>query len=203
MAHVITLTGPAHCGKSTISRMFKECEGGGFCPVQISKYTTRTPRKTDEDVKCVEKIPEACDLVYEQYGVRYGVELGTLYSELEKGSSPIIVINDIRAVEDLKAVLGSLVYSIFLYRKPADYDAFFSEEKERATEEAPEKYIAQNARTRYEKAQAIYRIYIENIQLFNTVILNTGTIEDTRQQVRCIVENLQQQMKGLKKGEVV
>lgn len=198
MAHVITLTGPAHCGKSTISRMFKECAGIGFCPVQISKYTTREPRKADEDVKCVEKLPAKCDLVYEQYGVRYGVELKELYTKLEEGKSPIIVINDIRAVEDLKAVLGTLVYSVFLYRKPADYNEFFAEEKERATERVSEEHIAKNARTRYEKAQAIYRIYIENIQLFDKVILNTSTKKDTMQQVHCIVKNLQQQMKGLK-----
>lgn len=201
MAHVITLTGPAHCGKSTISRMFKECEGNGFHPIQISKYTTREPRKSDEDVNCVKKLPVECDLVYEQYGVRYGVELKKLYSKLEEGYSPIIVINDIRAVEDLKAVLGSLVYSVFLYRKPADYNDFFFEEKERASEGVSDEHIAKNARTRYEKAQAIYRIYIENIQLFNKVILNTATKEDTMLQVRGIVQNLQQQMKGLKKGE--
>lgn len=197
MAHIITLTGPAHCGKSTISHMFMEYEGNGFYPVPIPKYTTRKQRKNDEDVICVEKLPEQCDLVYEQYGVRYGVELKKLYEYLEMGYTPIIVVNDIRAVEDLKSILGSLVYSVFLYRKPAVYQDFFDEEMERATEEITREYIAGNARTRYEKAQAIYRIYIENIQLFDKVILNTSKIENTKRQVKYIVENLQCQLKGL------
>ena len=198
MAHIITLTGPAHCGKSTISHMFEKFTGNGFYPVHIPKYTTRTQRRNDEDVICVEKIPPNCDLVYEQYGVRYGVELNKLYKKLEQGYTPIIVINDIRAVEDLKIILGSLVYSVFIYRKPAIYEDFFCEEKERASENSLEIDIEKNARTRYEKAQAIYRIYIENIQLFDKVILNIAKKEDTLFQVKCIVENLQCQLKGLK-----
>ena len=202
MAHIITLTGPAHCGKSTISHMFIQYKGNGFYPISIPKYTTRMKRKNDEDVVCVEKIPSRCDLVYEQYGVRYGVELKGLYERLEEGYTPIIVINDIRAVEDLKAILGRLVYSIFLYRKPAVYEEFLDEERERATENSTKDYIEKNARTRYEKAQAIYRIYIENIQLFDKVILNTSKKEDTLLQVKCIVENLQCQLKGLKEVHV-
>lgn len=202
MAHIITLTGPAHCGKSTISHMFMNFKGNGFYPLSISKYTTRKKRRIDDDAICVEKIPMQCDLVYEQYGVRYGVELKCLYEKLEEGYTPIIVINDIRAVEDLKAVLGGLVYSIFLYRKPALYEDFFDEERERALENSAKDDIEKNARIRYEKAQAIYRIYIENIQLFDKVILNTSKKDDTMLQVKCIVENLQYQTKGLKEVQI-
>lgn len=172
----------------------------GFKPISVSKYTTRKERKNDDDVKCVSQIPPECDLVYEQYGVRYGVPLKVLYDSLEKGETPIIVINDIRAVEDLKAVFGSLVYSLFLYRKPAVLQDFIDEEKERAVEGISTDLLSQTARTRYEKAQAIYRIYIENIQLFDRVILNTSSEEDTRIQVKYIVEDLQRQYKGLKGG---
>ena len=197
MAHIITLTGPAHCGKSTISQMFIQFLDQDFRPAAVPKYTTRAARKNDEDVICVNKLPEKCDLIYEQYGVRYGVELESLYKKLEEGYTPIIVMNDIRAVEDLKSVLGSLIYSIFIYRKSAIYDDFYYEEKGRAAEDISEEAIKENARTRYEKAQAIYRIYIENIQLFDKVILNTSKHEDTLLQVKCIVDNLRHQLKGL------
>lgn len=186
MAHVITLTGPAHCGKSTIRQMFLNCRGDNFMPEMIKKYTTRARRSNDDDVECVSRIPKGCDLVYEQYGVRYGMKMGKLYELLEAGKTPIVVINDIRAVEDIKSALGSLVYSIFLYRKPAIYEEFYEEEKERYPEKKKEE-IENSARTRYEKAQAIYRIYIENIQLFDKVVLNTFHEDITKQQVECIV----------------
>lgn len=201
MAHIITLTGPAHCGKSLISGMFMEFAGNYFAPVRVAKYTTRKPRKNDEDAKCVNKIPLKCDLVYEQYGVRYGLELEELYRYLEDGKTPIIVINDIRAVEDLKTVFGSLVLSLFLYRRPAVYENFYNEEKERASQGIMDKDIEKNARIRYEKAQAIYRIYIENIQLFDKVILNTFRLEDTKLQVEHIVRNLEQNLSGLNSEE--
>lgn len=198
MANIITLTGPAHCGKSMVCDMFIEFKGEGFRPVSIPKYTTREQRTKEKDVKCVDKIPSECDLVYEQYGVRYGVSLESLYQKLEEGYTPIIVLNDIRAVEDLKAILGSMVYSIFIYRKPAVLEEFLKEEKERAAVNLDNSDIIQIAKTRYEKAQAIYRIYIENIHLFDRVILNISETEKARVQVKCIAESLQCQLKGLK-----
>lgn len=187
MVHVITLTGPAHCGKSTIREMFLKNITECFNPVMIKKETTREKRQSDDDVKCVKKISRECDLVYEQYGVRYGMSTEELFKCLEEGKTPIVVLNDIRAVEDIKSILGSLVYSIFIYRKPAIYEEFYREERERYPEKRDIE-IEKSARTRYEKAQAIYRIYIENIQLFDKVILNSYDQENTQKQVECIVK---------------
>lgn len=189
MAHIITLTGSPHCGKSTISRMFMDYQDDYFMPVYVNKYSTRKARKMDEDVYCVDKIPPECDLVYEQYGVRYGISLESLYEYLEKGLTPIIVVNDIRAVEDIKSALGGLVVSIFLYQKPAVFEDFYVEEKERAAKDTSKEEISEIARTRFEKAQAIYRIYIENIQLFDKVVLNVFQQKDaTQMQVKHIVD---------------
>lgn len=186
MSHIITLTGPAHCGKSTIRRMFLDLKKENFIPIMLKKYTTREQRTNDDDVICVPKIPKGCDLIYEQYGVRYGMRMEDLYKHLEAGRTPIVVVNDIRAIEDIKSALGSLVYSIFLYRKPAVYEEFYMEEKERYPEKSRE-VIEKSARTRFEKAQAIYRIYIENIYLFDKVILNTFDKNSAKNQVECIV----------------
>lgn len=193
MAHVITLTGPAHCGKSTIRQMFLDCKKDNFKPILIKKYTTREQRDNDDDVICVKRIPRECDLVYEQYGVRYGMQLEILYKSLEAGETPIVVVNDIRAVEDIKTALGSLVYSLFLYRKSASYEDFYNEEKERYSEKTEEEN-EKNARIRFEKAQAIYRIYIENIHLFDKVILNTFQKDVARRQVDCIVNRFKSEV---------
>lgn len=190
MVHIITLTGPAHCGKSTIREMFLRSATKYFDPVMIKKETTREERQSDDDVICVNELSQKCDLVYEQYGVRYGMNTEELYKCLEEGKTPIVVLNDIRAVEDIKSILGSLVYSIFLYRRPALYEEFYREERERYPEKKDDE-IEKNARTRYEKAQAIYRIYIENIQLFDKVILNSYGKTETRRQVECIVRRFE------------
>jgi len=43
---------------------------------------------------------------------------------------------------------------------------------------------------RFRKAQAIYRIYIENINLFDHVILTFGDEQDLRQQVGALVKGM-------------
>ena len=54
------------------------------------------------DVEYIKNIPDTCDLVYQTYGVRYGIETSILTEELKRGNSPVIVINDIRVVEEIK-----------------------------------------------------------------------------------------------------
>ena len=62
-----------------------------FVPTTIRKYTTREPRaEVEPEVICVDEIPQDCDLVYEQYGDRYGVQSSTVFEALKSGQSPVI-----------------------------------------------------------------------------------------------------------------
>ena len=197
MAYVITLTGPSQCGKSTIRNFLIKQKGDSFSPVIFKKYTTRKPREFEDDTICVDQIPPFCDLVYEQYGVRYGFRFNDLYDLLECGKSPIIVLNDVRAVEDVRTALAPQVVSLFLYRKPPIKDNFVAEEMKRAVLGTDPQEIEEIAQSRFDKAKAIYRIYIENIHLFDNVILNTSDIKFTEQQLTHIVEKMKTATKKL------
>lgn len=106
-----------------------------------------------------------CDLVYEQYGNRYGIYTSELYENLKNGYSPIVILNDVRAVEDIKTFFGNKCISIFAFRKsPKMQDYIKMGEKRESNYE--------DSYTRYNKANSIYRIYIENIHLFDKMILN-------------------------------
>jgi hypothetical protein len=48
----------------------------------------------------------------------------------------------------------------------------------------------EDAEPRYERAQTIFRIYIENIHLFDHVVVNSGSFEELEIQVRQIVKGL-------------
>jgi len=198
MAFVVTLTGPSQCGKSTIRNFFLANDDEKFKPVIFKKFTTRPARASEDDAVCVLEMPKECDLVYEQYGVRYGFRFDDLYDHLEKGESPIVVLNDVRAVEDVRIALWPQVISLFLYRQPPNKDAFITEEKSRAKSDADEEMVLAAAQTRYDKAKAIYRIYIENIHLFDHVVLNTDDIKYTESQVEKIVGKLTRMVKELK-----
>lgn len=200
MANIITLTGASQCGKSFVRKLFLDVKSDDFKPVLFKKYTTRVSRVTDDDVICVEKIPETCDIVYEQYGNRYGFRFDDLYNHLVNGESPIVVVNDVRAVEDLRTAIGSQVVSLFIYRRPPQLNAFEDEELARVKGrgKAAQELAIRAAKIRNDKAVAIHRIYIENIHLFDNVILNiSGAMDKTAVQVSHIVKKLTKSVEGL------
>lgn len=173
-----------------------------FKPIMIPKYTTRSFRATELeniknnkiellDVRPVygenniisdkEKSPLSeneqsnermrlfselnCDLVYEQYGNRYGIYISEIYKNMKMGKSPIIILNDIRVVEDLKTFFGDKCISLFIFRQSPQMNNYIQMGKERNSN-------FDDAVIRYNKANSIYRIYIENIHMFDKLILN-------------------------------
>jgi guanylate kinase len=183
MPHVITITGPSRAGKSTIIRDLIKHTGKDFRPQLVVKYTTRPPRtdENDEAVHCVPEIPPKCNLVYAQYGERYGLELRTIFEHIAKGESPIVILNDVRAVTDVRDSWGELVRSIFIFRKDPSNEDYLREMKESR---------GKDAEPRIDKAKVIFRIYIEHIHLFDHVIINSGTFEELETQVKQIVKGL-------------
>lgn len=190
---IITLTGPSQSGKSLVMKKIQQlgeelwASNIAFSPVIIRKYTTRYLRWDEEkliekgeqiDVEHVQRIPGSCDLVYQTYGVRYGIETKILLEKLENGQFPVVIINDIRAVEEIRKYFSGKVLSLFLFRKIPELKDFKKEAQIRGNMSETE-VVA-----RYEKAIAIYRTYIENIILFDNVILNSIEYTSGKEQSR-------------------
>lgn len=200
---IITLTGPSGCGKSYVTDRILELEqvlaAGGlvFHPVRQAKYVTRALRKKEIkadlegkiiDVQSVEAIPEDCDLKYRTYGKEYGLSSKELWRKLDAGQSPVVVINDVRVVEEMKRVFKNRVLALFLFREIPNLETY----KKQAAERGGDGALAE-MQERYNKAIAIYRTYIENIGLFNRVILNVGKEGDpdyTKMQVENLIRGV-------------
>jgi guanylate kinase len=186
MPHVITITGPSGAGKSTTLRYLLNEKKKYFDPVMVPKFTDRPHHNDDQDeVICVEEVPSYCDLKYMQYRACYGLALNTLYQHITAGQSPIVILNDVRAVEDVRNVFGGIVKSLFIFRESPTMERFIEITKEKGL---AEKEIGQ----RFQKAQTLYRIYIENIHIFDHVIINSGTPAQLMHLVKLIVDSLQQ-----------
>jgi guanylate kinase len=218
--YVITLTGPSRCGKSqVIELLYKIGEDKGYAdfhPVLAPKFTTRSFRNNEiESIKTkdskeldvlpvigeyneIEGIDETklnemrmrafkaknCDLAYEQYGNRYGLRLEDIYSRLKEGKTPIVILNDVRTVEDIKIALGRQCFSIFVFREVPDIGRFEMEGMQRNE-------TVREIKARFEKADAIYRIYIENIHIFDKLVLNViDGYDDLERILRQLVERL-------------
>jgi len=212
MPYVITLTGASQCGKSKVIEILHKIGRSEACPdfmpVTFQKYTTRAFREyeinsikngqayildqrpvigdynnsddLDDDVLAIEKMrafhAKQCDLAYEQYGDRYGLRLEDLYSHLKKGETPIVILNDVRTVEDVKTKLGGQCFSIFIFREAPNLDRFIVDGKKRGES-------TESTKIRFQKASAIYRIYIENIHIFDKLILNIENNTDSLEKI--------------------
>lgn len=186
MPYVITITGPSRAGKSTTVDYLQSEANDHFRPKLVRKHTTRRRRQDDEhdEVRCVDgDLPEECDLVYEQYRSRYGLDSSELVESIANGESPVVVLNDVRAVEDVRNAFRERVRSIFIFR----HDPLSDEYRKELIESRGEA-----GEVRFKKAQTIYRIYIENIHLFDHVIINTGSFEELEMQVKQIVKSLEE-----------
>jgi len=183
---IITLTGSSGCGKTYITdrilsleKILKK-ENISFEPKRHWKYVTRPYRETEIidknkgneiDVRSVKFIPEDCEFVYSTYGDEYGFKKSDLQNYLDRGESPIIVINDVRVIEELKEEFPNQVLSLFLFREIIpDVETHKKAGSERGGV-SESKIIS-----RFEKAIALYRVFIENIFLFDRVVLNVPYI---------------------------
>lgn len=199
---IITLTGPSACGKGLITEAIIEYsktlqeKGINFYPFMFTKDVTRSYRFKEAlsilnhekiDVNSVYKVPEDDDLVYRTYGDEYALSTDCLTKVLENGSSPIVVINDIRVVEELKKLYKGQVLSLFIFRHIIpDVEQHKKASADRGG------VSTQKTLSRYEKAVALYRVFIENIYIFDRVILNVreNDIELAKLQARGIIDGV-------------
>ena len=208
---IITLTGPSMCGKSYVMERIKEekerllMEGFFFDPVSVQKFTTRAYRLSElkniqngifNDVESVEEIPSECEFVYKTYGQCYGVQKKHLSDLLEKNQSPVIVVNDVRVVEELKQSFPGRVLSLFLFRKVPKLEDFQKESASRGNTDAIE------TNRRYQKAISIYRTYIENMTLFDRVILNVRNFSGKENEIDYTKEQIHNVISGVLRGTI-
>ena len=214
---IITLTGSSGCGKTYITDKIldygKELEKENiqFNPVRHWKYVTRPYRTTEIidklhnkdknndgiddndgiDVKSEKTIPVDCEFIYRTYGDEYGLRKKDLQNLLDKGKSPIIVINDVRVIEEMKKEFPNQVLSLFLFR-----EIIPDEETHKKAGKTRGGVSEDEVKLRFEKAVVLYRIFIENIFLFDRTILNIPK-EKTRIDTDIAQIQIQRVIKGV------
>lgn len=179
MFDIITITGPSDSGKSEILKLISSIDDSY---VIIPKYTTRGRRKDDDgSIITVDKLPDNCDYRYTQCGEWYGFSSETIFDYACKGKKPLIVVNDEATLKKLHTRYGDNVKSYFVHRGKPSLNKLISICNSRGVTD-PDIINA-----RYDVAQNIYNMYTNNIQLFDSIILNIGSIAETKRIVEQVV----------------
>lgn len=206
---IITITGPSASGKSYVTKQIinSQNELNGFFPLPFFKYTTRDPRASDIKARneggfvdniSVPELSADCDLVYRTYGQEYGLSTNFLNELLSQGKHPIVVINDVRAVEELKTLFPNRVFSLFLFRSIPDPNIHRMIASSRGNVERKE------STERYDKAIAMFRMYIENITLFDRVILNVKDYDENNpKEIDYTKLQVTNALRGVLNGEIL
>jgi guanylate kinase len=141
----------------------------------------------DDLLRRANSVPSRYDFVYEQYGVRYGFASGDVIECLRRRVSPIVIVNDIRVLREVKEAFGPQAVCIFVFSAVNRAELESLQRVRRATD-ATGRIDRSQIDRRIAKAEVILRRYIENIELFDHVVVNSRhTPDELRQQMEGIV----------------
>jgi guanylate kinase len=113
----------------------------------------------------------------------YGIKASEVASVLAADCDAFVIISDLRIVAEVQRFFGSLAISLFVYRNLSGSQL----KKILETRSVLNAAITSDRQTRLNRLYLMQRQYVENIALFDHVILNTTKATDMLRQVRNVV----------------
>lgn len=111
-----------------------------------------------------------CDIVYENYGDKYGIESSKIWTGLRRGVSHVIVVSNIDAINELREFFGELVVLVYVHSE-IDADEYRRREAKYAKATG---YVEQ----RVAEYQLAYSVYLDNFLAFDHVLISSNLQED-------------------------
>jgi ribose 1,5-bisphosphokinase PhnN len=167
-------------GKGVLLRSLRDM--GDRHIVVVPKVTTRKA-KTSDGGEMISLWPDKTiadpryDIKYLNYEAQYGIATGDIFDALRSGRSGMLICSNFEtAIPELKAVFGLSMKLLYLYApiKPADT-------KEHQRHIAAEK--ASEIAIRMEGIEIVHKYYVDNIAIFDHVLINVGLPEDLSDQL--------------------
>jgi len=185
-AHIYVIAGGPGSGKTTLlNYLKKDGQLNSFIP---PKYSTRKKRDPKDDIVTIDDIDkEHYDFIYSMNENFYAFKIDDIVGALKEGRNVFLILSDIRVLQLIKAYFGEFLSIIYLYRNMSstDLDLILDErQKNKLPISSAEKRI------RGFRLYQIQRQYVENISLFEHVILNSRDRPDEMvSQLKNIVVN--------------
>lgn len=201
------ISGHSGSGKTTLLSLLQNQDV--FKAVVAPKYSTRPERKDEfDDIKHVDTINhEEYTFVYPMNNYTYGIKAEEIAEILGQGYNVFIILSDLRIVDEVKQFFGSIAVSLYIYRNLSAHQLKNILEKREITRGINQDDTVpfeRQKQTRLNRLYLMQRQYVDNITLFDHVILNTRRIQDLLQQVTKLVGGYEKGLvhKGMK-GPVI
>lgn len=206
-ARLYMISGHSGSGKTSLLSLLQNQDV--FKAVVAPKYSTRPERKDEfDDIKHVDTINhEEYTFVYPMNNYTYGIKAEEIAEILGQGNNVFIILSDLRIVDEVKQFFGSIAVSLYIYRNLSAHQLKKVLEKREIThgvnqdDDVP---FERQKQTRLNRLYLMQRQYVDNITLFDHVILNTRKLQDLLQQVTKLVGGYEKGLvhKGMK-GPVI
>lgn len=127
---------------------------------------------------------ERCNIHYENYKTRYGVDTDNIWEGLSKGVHQVLVVSNIKALNQLKQIFGNLAVIIYIYSEVTKEEYLQQEKKKFKNKESNyELSIDKYLKERENNFDMAYKLYEENFMVFDHVFIFTDREEDLYDQI--------------------
>ena len=190
-ARLYIISGSSGSGKTELLSLIQN--QATFKAVVAPKYSTRSERKGEfDDIRHVDGInDEEYTFVYPMNNYTYGIKAEEITDLIGQGYNVFIILSDLRIVEEVKQFFGSIAVSLYIFRNlSADQLEKVLEEREmaRGINQVDTVPLERQRQTRLNRLYFIQRKYVDNITLFDHIILNIRKPQDMLQQVTNLVK---------------
>jgi guanylate kinase len=175
VSRIYILSGGSGSGKTELlNSMLKSRPEFAITP---PKYSNREKRNKDDDINTIsldDFNDRAYTFVYSMNNNIYGFKAAEIIDCLKQGKSVFIIISDLRIIEEFKQHFGSLVSVIYIFRNISEdeLNAILERRESENNKYADEILKDTENKIRKNRLYLIQRQYVENIALFDHVILN-------------------------------
>lgn len=176
-ARILLIAGASFSGKDDLVNAMMQIE-----PSKVALYrkgTTRPKNKKDKDELIhLDSIPKSHDVIYEKNGFSYGLSTKKIWTELSKEKIVLIIVSDLDSIVKLKKEFYDVCSVIYLHSN-VDMEEF---------EEARKTLSKKEFTKRRNSIDELIKVYYENMNLFDHVLLNTSESEDLYDQAFNILD---------------
>jgi len=177
MQRLIILVGSPGSGKDLLIRAIDDL-GAQHAQV-IPKHTSRKRRLDDrKEMICPDDLDFdllSCDIKYDNYGDKYGIDSSLIWSSLQKGVFPVVVVSNSDAIDQLHQKFGDLLVLVYVHSEMDANDFRYADENNKKGELYIERRVSE-----YRQA---FDLYLKHFRIFEHVLINCGVPEDLFDQI--------------------